>query len=184
MPALMRHWWRPRECSPALLCLLYMRVCARAPPPPHTHTHIHAHTHTHTHTPHSFPNYFGEMTLWWGIFITCSSGLSGAQFASVASPLFVMTLLLFVSGIPLQVRCRRRRQACAASACVRVRAASGVSPTNCCLPPRVPIVQEEQAKRRWGGSPEYEAYRERTNLLLPIPKSWLPGSACCASKRQ
>ena len=44
------------------------------------------------------------MTLWWGIFITCTAGLSGPQFASVASPRFVMLLLRFVSGIPLQVR--------------------------------------------------------------------------------
>jgi steroid 5-alpha reductase family enzyme len=75
------------------------------------------------------------------MFITCSSGLAGAQFASVASPLFVMALLFFVSGIPLQ---------------------------------------EEQAKRRWGDLPEYRAYRERTNLLAPVPKWLLPwGGACC-----
>ncbi|KIY96576.1 hypothetical protein MNEG_11386 [Monoraphidium neglectum] len=86
-----------------------------------------------------FPNYFGEMTLWWGIFITCTSGLSGAQFVSVASPLFVMALLFFVSGIPLQ---------------------------------------DAQAKRRWGDIPEYQEYRKRTNLLVPVPKSLFCGASC------
>eukprot|EP00879_Flechtneria_rotunda_P024862 GHRR01026381.1.p1 GENE.GHRR01026381.1~~GHRR01026381.1.p1 ORF type:complete len:300 (+),score=97.06 GHRR01026381.1:326-1225(+) len=49
-----------------------------------------------------YPNYFGEMLVWWGIFIFSSGGLQGAQLASVASPFFVMMLLRFVSGVPLQ----------------------------------------------------------------------------------
>jgi hypothetical protein len=83
--------------------------------------------------PARFPNYFGEMVLWWGVFITCSSGLSGVQFVSVASPLFVMTLLLFVSGIPLQVRGPRLRGAgaacCGACACLAGIDAGGLVPT-------------------------------------------------------
>lgn len=51
-----------------------------------------------------YPNYFGEMALWWGMFIFCSGALRGAQFASVVSPLFVMALLFGLSGIPPQVR--------------------------------------------------------------------------------
>lgn len=38
----------------------------------------------------------------WGMFVFCAGGLQGAQFASVASPFFVMMLLRFVSGVPLQ----------------------------------------------------------------------------------
>jgi len=49
-----------------------------------------------------YPNYFGEMMLWWGLFLTCCATFYGAEWAAVASPLFVMTLLLFVSGVPLQ----------------------------------------------------------------------------------
>jgi steroid 5-alpha reductase family enzyme len=49
-----------------------------------------------------YPNYFGEMMVWWGMFVFCAGGLQGAQFASVASPFFVMLLLRFVSGVPLQ----------------------------------------------------------------------------------
>lgn len=36
------------------------------------------------------------------MFTFCTGGLRGAQLASVASPLFVMLLLRFVSGVPLQ----------------------------------------------------------------------------------
>jgi steroid 5-alpha reductase family enzyme len=36
------------------------------------------------------------------MFCFCAGGLQGVQFASVASPLFVMLLLRFVSGVPLQ----------------------------------------------------------------------------------
>jgi steroid 5-alpha reductase family enzyme len=38
------------------------------------------------------------------MFIFCSGGLQGAQLASVASPLFVMLLLCFFSGIPTQTK--------------------------------------------------------------------------------
>jgi steroid 5-alpha reductase family enzyme len=41
----------------------------------------------------------------------------------------------------------------------------------------VPI-QDKQAKERWGGQPEYEAWRARTNLLFPVPFAlprWLGG---------
>ena len=50
------------------------------------------------------PQYFGEMTLWWGLWLLAapSFGRTGA-WATVAGPLFVMLLLLKVSGIPLQV---------------------------------------------------------------------------------
>jgi steroid 5-alpha reductase family enzyme len=36
------------------------------------------------------------------VFCTAAAGLQGAQFAAVVSPVFVMMLLRFVSGIPLQ----------------------------------------------------------------------------------
>jgi hypothetical protein len=132
------------------------------------------------------------MVLWWGVFITCTSGLSGAQFASVASPLFVMTLLLFVSGIPLQVGGAgwgAGRRGAGGPAAGR---APPLLPRDPPAPPRPPHTQppytptppvpplplraqEAQAKRRWGDTPEYQAYRERTNLLVPLPKP----AACC-----
>jgi steroid 5-alpha reductase family enzyme len=46
------------------------------------------------------PNYFGEMLVWWGLFVYAVPVLHGAAFAVVAGPVFVTLLLLFVSGIP------------------------------------------------------------------------------------
>lgn len=80
-----------------------------------------------------YPNYFGEILVWWGVFLVSAKCLHEEDFVSIISPLFVMLLLLGVSGIP---------------------------------------IQEAQAKTRWGENPDYVAYRERTNLLLPIPKFW------------
>lgn len=49
------------------------------------------------------PNYFGEILVWWGAFIVC---IEVAKFyvkfwTAVLSPLFAMSILLFLSGIPL-----------------------------------------------------------------------------------
>jgi steroid 5-alpha reductase family enzyme len=46
------------------------------------------------------PNYFGEMLVWWGIFIFTSSLLSGRFWFTIIGPVFITSLLLFVSGIP------------------------------------------------------------------------------------
>jgi steroid 5-alpha reductase family enzyme len=46
------------------------------------------------------PNYFGEMLVWWGLFVYSIPVLQGAAFAVVTGPLFITLLLLFVSGIP------------------------------------------------------------------------------------
>lgn len=43
-----------------------------------------------------YPNYGGEILLWWGVWLGCVATFEGAEWASVASPLFVMFLLLFV----------------------------------------------------------------------------------------
>ncbi|KAG2488490.1 hypothetical protein HYH03_012994 [Edaphochlamys debaryana] len=48
------------------------------------------------------PNYFGEMMLWWGVFLTCAPGFSSPwHLASVVSPVFTFLLIRFVSGVPL-----------------------------------------------------------------------------------
>jgi steroid 5-alpha reductase family enzyme len=44
------------------------------------------------------PNYFGEVTMWWGIFIIA---ISNHGFWTIISPLTITVLILFVSGIPL-----------------------------------------------------------------------------------
>ncbi len=45
------------------------------------------------------PNYFGETTMWWGIFIIALSSPYGVY--SLISPITITFLLLFVSGIPM-----------------------------------------------------------------------------------
>ncbi|GAB2223830.1 hypothetical protein Droror1_Dr00004572 [Drosera rotundifolia] len=47
------------------------------------------------------PNYFGEIFLWWGIFVAASPVLYGAEWLVILGPIFLTLLLLFVSGIPL-----------------------------------------------------------------------------------
>lgn len=47
------------------------------------------------------PNYFGEITLWVGIAVIAAPALSGWQYVTLVSPLFVTLLLTRVSGIPL-----------------------------------------------------------------------------------
>ncbi len=46
------------------------------------------------------PNYFGEMTLWWGIFIFSIPFQSGLSWLTITGPFFITLILLFVSGIP------------------------------------------------------------------------------------
>lgn len=45
------------------------------------------------------PNYFGEVTMWWGIFILALSHPMGWQ--TIIGPLTITYLILFVSGVPL-----------------------------------------------------------------------------------
>ena len=45
------------------------------------------------------PNYFGEITLWIGIYIISFSSFSGIEFLTVISPIFVYILLTRMSGI-------------------------------------------------------------------------------------
>lgn len=47
------------------------------------------------------PNYFGEILLWFGLFISASSVMNGKEYLSVLSPVCVAFLIIRVSGIPL-----------------------------------------------------------------------------------
>lgn len=55
------------------------------------------------------PNYLGEIILWVGIAITALPALSGWQFVTLISPIFVFILLTRISGIPI-LEARAARQ--------------------------------------------------------------------------
>lgn len=48
------------------------------------------------------PNYFGEVVMWWGIFIIALSCEMG--WVSIVGPLAITAMILFVSGIPMTER--------------------------------------------------------------------------------
>ncbi|MGQ0735518.1 MAG: DUF1295 domain-containing protein [Acidobacteriota bacterium] len=55
------------------------------------------------------PNYFGELLVWWGLFVFVAGDLRGAQWLSMAGPLTITFLLLRVTGIPtLEASARRK----------------------------------------------------------------------------
>ena len=45
------------------------------------------------------PNYFGEITLWFGISIMSFSNLNGLELITLISPIFTYWLLVYVSGV-------------------------------------------------------------------------------------
>ena len=47
------------------------------------------------------PNYFGEIVLWCGVAVAALPALTGWQFATLVSPVFVYVLLTRISGVPL-----------------------------------------------------------------------------------
>ncbi len=47
------------------------------------------------------PNYFGEITLWFGLFISASSVFRDWQYLAVLSPIAIHLLITKVSGIPM-----------------------------------------------------------------------------------
>jgi steroid 5-alpha reductase family enzyme len=48
------------------------------------------------------PNYFGEVTMWWGIYLIALSAPLG--YLGAAGPIVITTLILFVSGVPMTER--------------------------------------------------------------------------------
>jgi steroid 5-alpha reductase family enzyme len=76
------------------------------------------------------PNYFGEIMLWIGVMIITLPVLSGWQWVSLISPVFITLLLTRISGVPML---------------------------------------EARADEKWGGQPDYEAYKANTPVLILHP---------------
>ncbi|MCA9349604.1 DUF1295 domain-containing protein [Candidatus Saccharibacteria bacterium] len=47
------------------------------------------------------PNYFGEILLWWGVFIYGASYYTGTYWLTILGPIFITLLITKVSGIPI-----------------------------------------------------------------------------------
>ena len=47
------------------------------------------------------PNYFGEILLWFGLYVSASAGWSGGRHLLVLCPLFNYLLISRLSGVPL-----------------------------------------------------------------------------------
>ncbi|CAN8072902.1 unnamed protein product [Agarophyton chilense] len=57
------------------------------------------------------PNYFGEILVWIGVYVSATPVLSGLQYLSIVSPVFTAALLLFLSGVPLLERSADKKYA-------------------------------------------------------------------------
>lgn len=55
------------------------------------------------------PNYFGEILLWWGVFIYGLSSYESIGWLTVVGPLTITGLLLFGSGIPILEKANDKR---------------------------------------------------------------------------
>ncbi len=77
------------------------------------------------------PNYFGEILLWWGLFLITAPTLKGLEWITVIGPVTITLFLLKVSGIPLL---------------------------------------EKQGDEKYGSNPDYQVYKKRTSILIPLPR--------------
>jgi steroid 5-alpha reductase family enzyme len=78
------------------------------------------------------PNYFGEIVLWIGVAIIALPVLTGWQWITMISPVFITLLLTRISGVPML---------------------------------------EKRADEKWGGQEDYQAYKTKTSVLIPLPPS-------------
>ena len=55
------------------------------------------------------PNYFGEILLWWGLFITVLPNLRGWMLLAALGPVALSLLITFVSGVPILEKSAEKR---------------------------------------------------------------------------
>jgi hypothetical protein len=112
------------------------------------------------------PNYFGEIVHWWGFWLLCVSPAlyngngriisqrgHDALLGALASPLFTMVIILFLSGVPLAEKPSQEKYYL-----MSYGVEGGKS-----LEPFGKTQHETDPWKRMVG------YRERTSILLPLP---------------
>mmetsp|Transcript_11104 Transcript_11104/g.21476 ORF Transcript_11104/g.21476 Transcript_11104/m.21476 type:complete len:318 (-) Transcript_11104:188-1141(-) len=106
------------------------------------------------------PNYFGEIAMWWGIWVSACTVVAGstgdagrlaAGIVTLLGPLWTMVILLFVSGLPFSEGASLAR-----------------------------YFENEEEGQRW------RDYREQTSPIVPLPTScyarlpmWIKRCALC-----
>lgn len=105
------------------------------------------------------PNYFGEILLWWGIFVIANSvavsdiineGVKKALWASIFSPIFTMFLLLGLSGLPLTQKPTGKKFYLMSNGVDADQRAN----------------EDPESKTTWS---RYKEYVKKTSVLIPLP---------------
>lgn len=105
------------------------------------------------------PNYFGEILLWWGIFVIVNTvavsdianeNVKKALWASIFSPIFTMFLLLGLSGLPLTQKPTGKKFYLMSNT---TEADQHVN-------------EDPEIKTAWS---RYKTYVKRTSVLIPFP---------------
>lgn len=106
------------------------------------------------------PNYFGEIMLWWGIWLLALGNSTEASrrghdalYGSIFSPLITMALLLFLSGIPLAEKPTQQKYFLMSHGPDKT--AEGLQPWH-----------EQRETDPWE---RMKAFRARTSILVPLP---------------
>ena len=95
------------------------------------------------------PNYFGEILLWFGIYISSSSAFRGSQYLSVLSPVFIFLLITRVSGEKVSTLIKIIKLIL--------------------LLLGVPLL-EKSGLKKWGHLPEYQKYLQEVPQLVPFTR--------------
>ena len=125
------------------------------------------------------PNYFGEMAMWWGVFVSCiptyNASVASYGYVGLLSPLLTMAILLFLSGVPSAEGAAWSRYM-KTDMCVRACMRDGRAPSR---EDGRAASSSSSSARRWGsncsrapcsGRAAVEKYRAETSCIVPLPK--------------
>ncbi|SJX61843.1 uncharacterized protein SRS1_12827 [Sporisorium reilianum f. sp. reilianum] len=108
------------------------------------------------------PNYFGEILLWWGVWLLAFGNSTEASprghdalYGAIFSPLITMALLLFLSGIPLAEKPTQQKY---------FLMSHGPDKTGALEP-----WHDQTEPDAWD---RMKAFRERTSMLVPLPNGF------------